>query len=252
MVYQTLLLAYYNVFYNIKNIDIYKPAFVHASYVSQNKLNEGVILSVKPPNCLELKHTSGERLEFLGDALLTSIVAEFLFEYYPYAKEGELTKLRAKIVSRSKLNEIGKQMCLFEFAKISNHHKNFGDDIHGNLLESLVGAIFIDNGYNKTKNYVVNKIILRYVDIENLDKIVLSHKAFLIEWSQKEKKEIEFITQESDKVGLKSNYSSEIFLENNLLIKSKDTSKKRAEEKAAKIAVRILKLRPEKSQNKYG
>ena len=120
------------------------------------------------------------------------------------------------------------------------------------LLEALVGAIFIDKGYNKTKNYVINKIILRYVDIENLDKIVLSHKAFLIEWGQKEKKEIEFITQESDKVGLKSNYSSEIFLENKLLIKSKDTSKKRAEEKAAKIAVRILKLRPEKSQNKYG
>ena len=115
-------------------------------------------------------------------------------------------------------------MCLFEFAKISTHHKNFGEDIHGNLLESLVGAIFVDKGYNKTKNYVINKIILRYVDIENLDKIVLSHKAFLIEWGQKEKKEIEFITQESDKVGLKSNFSSEIFLEIKLLIKSKDTS----------------------------
>ena len=224
---------------NIKifNKDLFEEAFTHSSANLKN--STGQIINF-------------ERLEFLGDALLTGIVAEFLFENYPYAKEGELTKLRAKIVSRSKLNEIGKQMCLFEFAKISNHHKNFGEDIHGNLLESLVGAIFVDKGYNKTKSYVINKIILQYVDIENLDKIVLSHKAFLIEWGQKEKKEIEFITQESDKVGLKSNYSSEIFLENKLLIKSKDTSKKRAEEKAAKIAVRILKLHPEKSQNKYG
>ena len=177
---------------------------------------------------------------------MASIVAEYLFEYYPNAKEGELTKLRAKIVSRSKLNEIGKQMDLFKFAKISDPHKNFGEDIHGNLLESLIGAIFVDKGYIKTKKYIVNEIILPYVDIENLDKIVLSHKAYLIEWGQKEKKEIEFITQESGKIGLKSNYLAEIFLDKQLLTKSKDTSKKRAEEKAAKIAVSILKIRPER------
>ena len=221
----------------VVNKELYKEAFTHSSANLKNSNGQTI---------------NFERLEFLGDALLTSIVAEFLFEYYPYANEGELTKFRAKIVSRSKLNEIGKLMRLIELAKISIQHKNFGEDIHGNLLESLIGAIFIDKGYNKTKNYVVNKVILQYIDVENLDKIVLSHKAYLIEWSQKEKKEIEFITQESDKLGLKSNYLSEIFLENKLLIKSKDTSKKRAEEKAAKIAVRILKLHPEKLQNKYG
>ena len=96
---------------NIKvfNKDLFEEAFTHSSANLKN--STGQIINF-------------ERLEFLGDALLTGIVAEFLFEYYPYAKEGELTKLRAKIVSRSKLNEIGKQMCLFEFAKISNHHKN--------------------------------------------------------------------------------------------------------------------------------
>ena len=221
----------------VVNKELYKEAFTHSSANLKNSNGQTI---------------NFERLEFLGDALLTSIVAEFLFEYYPYANEGKLTKFRAKIVSRSKLNEIGKLMRLIELAKISIQRKNFGEDIHGNLLESLIGALFIEKGYNKTKNYVVNKVILQYIDVENLDKIVLSHKAYLIEWSQKEKKEIEFITQESDKVGLKSNYLSEIFLENKLLIKSKDTSKKRAEEKAAKIAVRILKLHPEKLQNKYG
>ena len=135
---------------------IYQEAFTHSSVNLKNSNGQTI---------------NFERLEFLGDALLASIVAEYLFEYYPNAKEGELTKLRAKIVSRSKLNEIGKQMDLFKFAKISNPHKNFGEDIHGNLLESLIGAIFVDKGYIKTKKYIVNEIILPYVDIENLSLI---------------------------------------------------------------------------------
>jgi len=113
------------------NKDLYKEAFTHRSLNLKNTKGEAV---------------NFERLEFLGDALLTSIVAEYLFQYYPLAKEGALTKLRAKIVSRVKLNQIGKEMGLFELAQISNHHKNFGDDIHGNLLESLIGALFIDRG----------------------------------------------------------------------------------------------------------
>jgi len=133
--------------------------------------------------------------------LLTSIVAEYLFQYYPLAKEGALTKLRAKIVSRVKLNQIGKEMGLLELAQISNHHKNFGDDIHGNLLESLIGALFIDRGYEKTKGYVIKNIILPHVDMDRLDSLVLSYKAFLIEWGQKQKKEIRFITEE-DTTGL--------------------------------------------------
>jgi ribonuclease-3 len=154
------------------NKALYKEAFTHRSLNLKNAKGEAV---------------NFERLEFLGDALLTSIVAEYLFQYYPLAKEGALTKLRAKIVSRVKLNQIGKEMGLFELAQISNHHKNFGDDIHGNLLESLIGALFIDRGYEKTKNYVIKKIILPNVDMERLESLVLSYKAFLIEWGTKTK-----------------------------------------------------------------
>ena len=119
--------------------DLYKEAFTHSS--------------------VNLKKTSGEsvnfeRLEFLGDAILNSIIAEILYHNYPDAKEGSLTKLRAKIVSRAKLNQIGKEMGLSKIAEIDNHHQNFGEDIHGNLLESLLGALFIDKGYLKTKAYV--------------------------------------------------------------------------------------------------
>ena len=211
------------------NKAIYKEAFTHRS--SNLKNSEGEAINF-------------ERLEFLGDALLTSIIAEYLFQYYPLAKEGALTKLRAKIVSRVKLNQIGKEMGLFELAQISNHNKNFGDDIHGNLLESLIGALFIDRGYEKTKNYVIKKIIHPYVDMERLESLVLSYKAFLIEWGQKQKKEIEFVTEEDAGVHSKISYTAQIFLDREPLVKSKALSKKKAEEKASRIAARILKINP--------
>ena len=211
------------------NKALYKEAFTHRSLNLKNAKGEAI---------------NFERLEFLGDALLTSIVAEYLFQYYPLAKEGALTKLRAKIVSRVKLNQIGKEMGLFELAQISSHHKNFGDDIHGNLLESLIGALFIDRGYEKTKNYVIKKIILPNVDMERLESLVLSYKAFLIEWGQKQKKVIQIITEEDEGVHPKIKYNARIFLDQELLAKSKAFSKKKAEENAARIAARILKINP--------
>ena len=132
-----------------RNKELYKKAFTHSS----------VNLKDKEGNTINF-----ERLEFLGDALLSTIVAEYLFNFHPEAKEGELTKLRAKIVSRSQLNSIGKQMGLFELADISSHHKTFGENIHGNLIESLIGALFIDKGYNKTKDYVLKYMLDPYID----------------------------------------------------------------------------------------
>ena len=213
----------------ISNKNIFKEAFTHSS--TNIKDDKGKIINF-------------ERLEFLGDALLNSIIAEYLYLLYPEAKEGFLTKMRAKIVSRSNLNNIGKEMGLLELVQISNHHKNFGDDIHGNLFESVIGAIFIDQDYKKTKDYVVNKIITKYIDIKNLNSYILSYKAFLIEWGQKEKKEIKFFTEEDSGLSTETKYCCQIFLEKNLLAKSKAHSKKKAEEKASRIAIRILKLNP--------
>ena len=211
------------------NKAIYKEAFTHSS------------INLKD---LEGKKINFERLEFLGDALLTTLVAEYLYQYYPQAKEGALTKLRAKIVSRVKLNQIGKEMGLIELAQISKHNTNFGEDIHGNLLESLIGAMFVDRGYEKTKSYVIRKIIIPYVDMERLDSLVLSYKAFLIEWGQKQKKVIQIITEEDEGVHPKIKYNARIFLDQELLAKSKAFSKKKAEENAARIAARILKINP--------
>lgn len=212
-----------------KNKKLYKEAFTHSSV--NHKTTAGDPLNF-------------ERLEYLGDAILNSIIAEFLFNYYSTAKEGSLTKLRAKIVSRSKLNEIGKEKELYSIAEISDHHNTFGDNIHGNLLESLIGAIFIDKGYNKTKTYVIHNIILPYIDIESLDSLVLSHKALLIEWGQKHKESIEFKTDQDQGLDPKINYSCQIIFQKKCIAKAKASSKKKAEEKAAKIAVRALKIKP--------
>ena len=111
-------------------------------------------------------------------------------------------------------------------------------------MESLIGALFIDKGYEKTKDYVIYNVILPYVNIQGLDSVVLSHKALLIEWSQKNKNPIEFKTTQDQGLDPKINYSCYIIFQNNCIAKAKGTSKKKAEEKAAVIAVRVLKLIP--------
>jgi len=215
---------------------LYKEAFTHSSV---NKKTYGG----DPLNF--------ERLEFLGDAVLNSIIADFLYRYYPNAKEGALTKLRAKIVSRSKLNQIGKKMDLYTIAEIANNQKYFGEDIHGNLLESLIGALFLDKGYEKTKNYVISNVILPYVNIKKLDSLVLSHKSLLIEWSQKNKKIIKFQMNQDKGIDPKINYLCKIIFQNNCIARAGGTSKKKAEENAAVIAVRVLKINTNLNEKRF-
>ena len=215
---------------------LYKEAFTHSSV--NKKTFEGDPLNF-------------ERLEFLGDAVLNSIIADFLYRDYPTAKEGALTKLRAKIVSRSKLNQIGKKMDLYAIAEIANHHKYFGEDIHGNLLESLIGALFLDKGYEKTKNYVITNVILPYINIQKLDSLVLSHKSLLIEWSQKNKKIIKFQITQDKGIDPKINYLCKIIFQNNCIARAGGTSKKKAEENAAVIAVRVLKINTNLNEKRF-
>ena len=132
-------------------------------------------------------------------------------------------------------------MGLIELADISSHHKTFGENIHGNLIESLIGALFIDKGYNKTKEYVLKYMLTPYIDMDELQNMVLSYKSLLFEWSQKNKKELLFKTESDDGLDPNINYTSQIYLDNKSIAKARAVSKKKAEEKAAKIAATILK-----------
>src|SRR5690606_24685904 len=136
---------------------------------------------------MNMKDDSGnpfnyERLEFLGDAMLSSVIASHLYIEVPSGDEGYLTKMRSKIVSREHLNELGKELNLINLVKSKIPSGQFGDNIHGNLFEALVGAIFLDKGYKYCEKFIYNRVIIPYVDIETLEGKVISYKSLLIEW----------------------------------------------------------------------
>ncbi|MGB0375675.1 MAG: ribonuclease III [Flavobacteriaceae bacterium] len=194
-------------------------------------------------------HVNYERLEFLGDALLGMIISEQLFDYFPKANEGDLTKLRSKIVSRESLNHIGKKFELLSMAAYSSDKNHFGENIHGNLLEALVGAVFVDQGFKQCKAFVLDKIVALNIDLDSLDGVILSYKGALIEWAQKNKHRIRFQTETDVGLDRDINYYSKILLNNKVVVKAREISKKKAEEKAARRAVYALKLTVEELIN---
>ena len=179
---------------------------------------------------------SYERLEFLGDAMLGSVVAAHLYNKVPTGDEGYLTKMRSKIVSREHLNELGRDFNLIQFVESKVNPSNFGDNIHGNLCEAFIGAIYLDRGFVYCEKFIHNKIIKQYVDIEKLEGKVISYKSLIIEWCQKEKINFKFDVFEDDgKEGVK-HFGVKLMMDTKVISKGRATSKKKAEETAAKRA----------------
>jgi ribonuclease-3 len=199
----------------------YKKAFTHSSI--KKTTTKG-----KPVNY--------ERLEFLGDALLSSVIALYLFKKIPNGTEGYLTQMRSKIVSREHLNEIGSDLGLIKFVKSNVPKKNFGEDIHGNIFEALVGAVFLDKGYNTCSKFIDRTVIEPYVDIERLEGKITSYKSVLIEWCQKMKKNIQYEIYEDTGNDTLKHFSVKLLINKEILSKGRATSKKKAEEIASKRA----------------
>lgn len=136
---------------------------------------------------------NNERLEYLGDAILGAIIGDFLFKKYPYEPEGYLTEMRSKIVNRQRLNGIAIKMGLRQltfYNKSSNHLKISG--IFGNTLEALVGAIYLDRGFDKTKQFIIKRIIRPHIDLEKLEHQEINHKNKLYSWANKNGHQLEF------------------------------------------------------------
>ncbi|MGB2152973.1 MAG: putative dsRNA-binding protein [Flavobacteriaceae bacterium] len=151
-----------------------------------------------------------------------------------------MEKSSAKIVSRENLNQIGQKIGLIDFLD-QESKVNFGKNIHGNLLEALVGAIFVDQGYKKCNKFILKKILEDHVEIDQLQHKVLSYKGFLIEWGQKTKKNLKFKTNSDYGLDPDFNYTTEVYLNEKQIVKARGISKKKSEEKAAKRAVHLLK-----------
>ncbi len=188
---------------------------------------------------------SYERLEFLGDAMLGSVIAAHLYKTVPTGDEGYLTKMRSKIVSREHLNELGRDFNLVQFIESKVNPSHFGDNIHGNLCEAFIGAIYLDKGFPFCEKFIHDKIIKPYVNIARLEGKVISYKSLIIEWCQKEKINFKFEVFEDDgKEGVK-HFGVKLLLDNEIISKARATSKKKAEETAAKRAFFALQDRIE-------
>ncbi len=176
-----------------------------------------------------------ERLEFLGDAMLGAVIAEYLFDKAPGQREGYLTQMRSKIVSRKHLNEIGKKLKLEEFL-VPNSVKNssLSSNIHGDLFEALIGAVYLDQGFAATKKFINRTVIEPYVKLEELENRIISHKSLILEWSQKNKYKLEFNTFEEKNAEDVTIFVSIVRVNDEIVAKGRGTSKKKAEENAAK------------------
>lgn len=203
------------------NISIYEEAFTHRSMNSTNS-------NGKPQNY--------ERLEFLGDAMLGSVIAAHLFRKVPTGNEGYLTKMRSKVVSREHLNELGRDLNLIQLVKTSVSTQHFGENIHGNVFEALVGAIYLDRGFSAVEKFIHKRVIKPYVDIEKLEGKVISYKSLFIEWCQKNKKTFKFNVYEDNGNDPLKHFAVKLQLEQDTVAKARGTSKKKAEERAAKRA----------------
>ena len=215
-----------------KNIDIYKKAFLHRSANQKDK--DG-----NPMNY--------ERLEFLGDSMLGTIISHYLYNEVPLGDEGYLTKMRSKIVSREHLNELGKDLNLIDYVESRIPKSHFGNNIHGNVFEALVGAIYLDRGYTYCERFIKNCIIDPYVDIEQLEGKVISYKSLVIEWCQKQKKSFNYNVYEDTGNDSLKHFAVKLSIGNAVIAKARATSKKKAEERASKRAYFALQDKIQKS-----
>ena len=198
------------------NIELYEQAFTHASVAGQEE---------------EAAEESNERLEFLGDAILGAIVAEYFFVKFPHKNEGELTKLRSKLVSRSFLNQLSIDMGLDSFLETSADTRR-SRSIFGDAFEALIGAIYLDRGYSSCKKFVTEKVIPDYVEVGKLIQTESDFKSRFIELAQKEKYEFEFknkMLQYGDQI----RYQATLFINGVEAAVGEGPSKKKAEQTAA-------------------
>lgn len=202
-----------------KEIGHYEKAFTHRS------------LGLKKADGNPLNY---ERLEFLGDAMLGSVIAAHLFDAVQGGNEGYLTKMRSKVVSRKHLNELGRELNLVRYVRAGIPLDNFGVNIHGNLFEALVGAIYLDRGYKYCEKFIAKRVIEPYVDIEKLEGRIISYKSVLIEWCQKEKRTFKFETFEDTGQDTVKHFGVKLFIDDKVVAKARATSKKKAEEIASK------------------
>ncbi|TDH26090.1 ribonuclease III [Segetibacter sp. 3557_3] len=213
------------------------------------------VLGLKPGNIslytTALSHRSvkegadenNERLEYLGDAVLSTIVADYLFKKYPYKGEGFLTEMRSKMVNRQQLNDLALKIGLKKIALYNKFDGSLkGSQIFGNTLEALVGAVYLDKGYRKTQRWVQKHIIIPHLYVDDLESIDINLKNKLIGWASKNGRVLTFDTLEEKVENSRRIFTIAAVLDGEKLAQGKGYNKKDASQIAAQLAIEKLGL----------
>jgi ribonuclease III len=218
-----LFTALKNIFgYYPGNIFLYKLAFRHRSQALE--LSNG-------------SRVSNERLEYLGDAVLSAIVADHLFRMFPYKDEGFLTEMRSRIVSRASLNKLSQKLGIDTLIQVSPDNTNVYRSMKGDAFEALIGAIYLDKGYSFTRQIIIEKIIKQHFDLQELENNNTNYKSRIIEWAQREKRSIEFVILKEVGHGYNKQYVVDLMVDKVSAGRGRDYSIKGAEQDAAMKAL---------------
>lgn len=213
-----------------KRIAIYREAFRHSSV---NRVEAGTPVT-----------TDNERLEFLGDAILDAVIAEVLFMRYPYKQEGFLTEMRMRVVNREQLGYLAHRLGLVQLMDIKPEllkNPTAVKSIGGNALEALIGAVYLDHGYQKSKIFVSQRLIGQYLDLDKLMGTTISYKALLLKWIQQQKKQVSWRHQ-TETHGKKDLHLVTLFIDEVETVVEKNISRKKAEELCCEKACRMLQI----------
>lgn len=210
-----------------RDIRIYEQALLHKS--SSIKSDKGRLLN-------------NERLEFLGDAVLDTVVADILYHRFEGKREGFLTNTRSKIVSRETLNRVAEEIGLLGLVKFNTRQSAHNNYMGGNAFEALIGAIYLDKGYEVCKQFIENRIIGKYIDVEKISRKEVNFKSKLIEWSQKNRMELSFVLLEQGYDEFNSpTFESEVIIEGIHAGRGKGYSKKESQQVAAQESLNMIK-----------
>jgi ribonuclease-3 len=209
------------------NLELYRLATVHSSIAKENGTGY---------------KESNERLEYLGDAILGAAVADFLFKKFPFKPEGFLTEIRSRIVNREALNLLARKIGVANIVQFDQKNAHLQQVILGNTLEAIVGAIYLDKGYIRTKKFVIDKLINPNYNVDDLVNSDSNFKSKIIEWAQREGKDVKFEILNVKKGRNHKEFTAQVLVDNEAKGTGYGNSKKKAEQDAAFKTCEMLNL----------
>ncbi len=210
-----------------RDIKVYQQALLHKSISMRSEKGRPI---------------NNERLEFLGDAILDAIVGDIVYRHFEGRREGFLTNTRSKIVQRETLNKLAVEIGLDKLVKYSTRSSSHNSYMYGNAFEAFIGAIYLDQGYDRCKQFMEEKIFKNYIDLDKMSRKEVNFKSKLIEWSQKNKMEVSFelIEQFLDEE-YNPMFHTEVRIEGISAGTGTGYSKKESQQNAAQMALKKIK-----------